>query len=236
MPKLSTPPINKTHTWIIVLLFWILAIAIFIAGYLITQNNAPKIVALSPTELQSQCTTAGFVDKATVDTNAAATTTNTCPTPEPVKLSYKDSFSGLTFQYYTGWQQYSFSDGPTTIYMQDGPIEDCKECSGGINADTKIRIVSTTAATATNEYSTELAALKLDSNIAITTQTNAPTGNLITWTDNSICDGVGCTTGKHEAWFLTSGKTFFNANFTDDGSTTTDNDAWNLFVSTVKVK
>lgn len=135
MPPLSTPPVNKTHTWILVLLFWILAISIFVAGYLITQNNAPKIIALTPTELQSQCTTAGFVDKTTITIDDSSTQTQICPTPAPTSKIYSDGLgSPIKFSYPIDWNVYTKSSidksGLTTIELSPLPLGDCLECGG----------------------------------------------------------------------------------------------------------
>ncbi len=134
MPALSTPPVNKTHTWILVLLFWILAISIFVAGYLITQNNQSKIVALSPTELQSQCTTAGFVDKATIQpvVTTSSSTTGSCPTPADIIVEANQLFPG--FSYPSGWSVNGGATDPNNsgryyITVNSGPnLQYCIGC------------------------------------------------------------------------------------------------------------
>ncbi len=239
MPPLSSPPVNKTHTWILVLLFWILAISIFVAGYLITQNNAPKIVALSPTELQSQCITAGFVDKATV--TDSATPAVECPTPAPEQLTYNDSlFGDLSFKYFKGWQVYTMQDNTrdiTTIQLGLEPLGDCNEC-GGYRSPASIIITKAkqSAVGSGTARITELkAAQKIDLGTNETKILGTGTLTIITWDDNNPCDGVGCTPGVHSEWIYETNTQIITAAWYDNSTTKDDDTEWSLFLDTVKV-
>jgi hypothetical protein len=233
MSSLSSPPQNKTHTWVLVLLFWILAIAIFVAGYLVT-NSKPQPTILTPTELQAQCTTAGFVDAATITNEGALID---CPEPVTEQLSYTNSFIAISFKYLSGWQLYSFTDGETgnsAIYLDNEPISDCDACSGGIN--TPIAITSRKLAKqedGLDPFGAKIAQLNTSTAIEITKQTETTGTGLIAWTDNSPCIDLGCSTGKHEFWFKKIDGWLYSASFNDDTTTTADNDAWSLFTSTV---
>ena len=244
MPPLSTPPINKTHTWILVLLFWILAIGIFIAGYLITQNNAPKIGALSASELQSQCTTAGFVDKAVnppLATGELEGAVTECPTPVAEQLTYNDSlFSDLSFKYFKGWQIYTMQNNTrdvTTIQLGLEPLGDCNEC-GGYRSPASITITKakqSAVGSGTARIIELKAAQKIDLGTNETKILDTGTLTIITWTDNNPCDGVGCTPGVHSEWIYETSTQVITAAWYDNSTTKDDNTEWSLFLDTVKV-
>lgn len=229
-PKQTVTTPSKTHTVIIVLLMWVVALMVFGIGYMVYQNQSDDTVDVVTTGgTETSC------DEAVADALAA----KVCDAPAQEKTTYSDSFMPLSFQYYKGWHIYTFTDGGTgssKLYMNTKPMSDCSECSGGlegiIGASSRKLAEGETGKTA---YATKLAELKIDTNIVITSQSESATGGLLAWTDNNPCDGVGCAEGDHQVWYASSATMLYTAGFEDDGSAE-KTAAWTLFLSTVTVK
>lgn len=229
MPPKKTVAPSKTHTVIITLLMWVVALLVFGIGYMVYQNQSDAADEMTTGGAETKC------DEAVADALAA----KVCDAPAQEKATYSDSFMPLSFQYYKGWHIYTFTDGGTgssKLYMNTEPMSDCSECSGGlegiIGASSRKLAAGETGKTA---YTAQLATLQADANIVITSQSESATGGLLTWTDNNPCDGVGCAEGDHQVWYASSAAMLYTAGFEDDGRAERSA-AWALFLSTVTIK
>lgn len=203
MPDLQSPPINKTHTWILVLLFWIIALLVFAVGYML-YGNKPEETKLTVAELVAECTASGFVDAATVPD----ATTGVCPEPMREIVTFEAPFSAVAFHYYQGWHIYTMADGGTgeeKMYVSIEPLSECTECSGpGLHAATIVVTERKLTQGESGVAQTNLAELKTNGTMTITRDETSSDAKMrvIGWTDNSICDGVGCSTGPHQTFYF----------------------------------
>ncbi len=218
---------SKIHTWIIVLLFWIIALLVFGIGYMVYQNQSDDTVDVTTGGAEASC------NEAVADALAA----KVCDVPAQEKATFTDSFMPLTFQYFKGWHIYSYTNGgtgATTVNVSENPLSGCSECSGYTTPHGSINIASrklTTGETGKTVFAKKIADLTADTNITITSQSESATGGAVAWADNTPCDGVGCASGKYETWYSSTEKYLFVAGLEADGSAERSA-AWTLFVST----
>lgn len=120
-------PAPKTHTWILVLLFWAIVLLLFIAGYLVyrTQETAPVITDVQEASCEEEIT----------DALNAAQDDFAC---DPVVTT--DTYTGAIgphFAYPIDWEVASAAHedrAATNIYITEDPVWLCNGCDGPGNA------------------------------------------------------------------------------------------------------
>ncbi len=170
MAKLSSPPNSKTHTWILVLLFWVIALLVFIAAYLL-YGKGDETAVLSGAELATQCTAAGFVDATTVDDDEEPAE---CPEPEDGEVEATASRPGFTYP--NGWHvfgraQFNATDLQTIVYVTPEPVFLCADCDIIIPGVTMTTQSNVHAASYLAEFTDE--DLGAYANITMTTETRS---------------------------------------------------------------
>ncbi len=232
MANLQSPPQSKTHTWIIVLLFWAVALLVFIAGYVLYGNKEEPTPTLSGLALANACVGAGFVDKATVATGTD------CPAPVNGIVEGNPLVPG--FSYPEGWHVYgavsylpqgngTFATMQSTSIDRD-PIFYCGDCDGpaidvSIKTGDKESIVKKgTAATHTEAYLRQFDDEEIYTDI-VTSRSTLPNGILTKVTGNLN----GLWVGSFEEWVFEGTENMSVVMAMDhDAASAIDNDGWTI--------
>lgn len=119
----------KTHTWTLVLLFWVIALLLFVAGYLVYRDHGTPVADVTTGGAETSC------DEAITDALAAAADEIAC---EVVVTT--DAYTGSIgphFTYPIDWEvvvdQVDLSPVINVLHVSEDPLWLCDGCDGPAN-------------------------------------------------------------------------------------------------------
>lgn len=134
----KTPPPSRTHTVIIVLLMWVVALLVFGIGYMVYRDQSADAVDVAKDDTAMSCEEridAALKSATTVESDVSCATTD----------SYAGT-NGPSFSYPVDWEVFSQAvngRASTVVYVNRDPVWLCDGCDGPLN-DMTVQILPNT--------------------------------------------------------------------------------------------
>lgn len=127
-PVLQTP--SKTHTWILVLLVWVIALLLFVAGYMIYRDQSNEGLDVATEGAQTSCSEeiADAIKAYQDGKGDEATAAPACPTTDSYAIGI-----GPSFDYPITWEVFAQAiegRSATIIRLSEEPLWLCEGCDG----------------------------------------------------------------------------------------------------------